>query len=155
MKIIEYKAEYSKEIADLFTEAVHAIDDAIYNKAQKEAWANKVIDYKKWQERLAHTKPFLLLINNQVAGFIELEANGHIDCAYVHPNYQRQGVASSLLKYVIDIAEKNGLTVLTVEASMVAKPFFESVGFKVKKENKVIRNGVILINYSMHKKISG
>jgi len=154
MKIIEYKAEYSKEIADLFTEAVHNIDDAIYNKAQKNAWANKLIDYKAWEERLARTKPFLLLINNQVAGFIELEADGHIDCTYVHPNYQRQGVASSLLKYVIDVAEKTALTTLTVDASMVAKPFFESVGFKVKNENKVMRNGVVLINYLMTKKVN-
>jgi len=154
MKLVEYQSEYSKEIADLFTASVHAIDDAIYNKAQKNAWAPQPIDYKKWEDRLANTKPSLLLINEQVAGFIELEADGHIDCTYAHPNYQRQGVASNLLKYVIDIAEKNGLTTLTVEASMVAKAFFETFGFVVKNENKVIRDGVVLINYSMYKKMS-
>lgn len=149
MKIIEYSAERSNEIADLFTEAVHDIDDAIYNKEQRNAWAPLSVDYQKWKDRLAMKKPFLLLINNQVAGFIELEADGHIDCTYVHPKYQQQGVASSLLKHVINLAEKAGLKQLTVEASVVAKLFFEKFGFIIKNENKVIRSGVTLVNYSM------
>ena len=149
MEIVEYTSERSNEIANLFTKAVHEIDDAIYNKAQKNAWAPQPIDYNKWEKRLARTKPFILLINNQVAGFMELEVDGHIDCAYVHPNYQRQGVASSLLKHVIELAEKTDLKELTVEASIVAKPFFEAFGFVMKNQNKVIRNGVVLINYSM------
>ena len=149
MTIVEYTPEHYKEIANLFTKAVHEIDGAIYNKKQKNAWAPQPIDYNKWEDRLARTKPFILFINNQVAAFIELDADGHIDCAYVLPEYQRQGVASRLLKHVFDVAEKTGLTALTVEASMVAKPFFEAFGFIVKNENKVFRNGAVLINYSM------
>ena len=94
MKIVEYTSECSNDIASLFTEAVHEIDDAIYDKAQKNVWAPKPIDYKKWGDRLARTKPFIMLINNQVAGFIELEADGHIDCTYVSPQFQGRGVAT-------------------------------------------------------------
>lgn len=35
MEIVEYTSERSNEIANLFIKAVHEIDDAIYNKAQK------------------------------------------------------------------------------------------------------------------------
>jgi len=153
MKIVEYTPQYSQQVADLFTDAVHDIHHAIYNKAQKQAWAPQPVDYKKWEERLAHKKPFISLINHQVAGFIEFEADGHIDCAYVHPLYQRQGVASRMLKHVIYLAEKKGLTSLSVEASLVAKPFFDTFGFVVKNENKVIRNNIALINYSMSMRI--
>ena len=152
--IVEYAPEHYKEIADLFTKAVHEIDDAIYNETQKTAWASQPVDYKKWEDRLACTKPFILLINDQVAGFIELEASGHIDCAYVHPQYQRQGVATQLLKYVIALAKDSDLKSLTVDASIVAKSFFDAFGFVVENENKVIRNGVVLINYSMMMKIN-
>lgn len=90
-------------------------------------------------------------IDGVVAGFIELEDNGHIDCAYTHPKYQGLGVMSALYTYVEDIAIQKSLKKLWVEASKVAKPFFETKGFVMTKENNVTRNNVILTNYTMEK----
>lgn len=149
MEIIEYSAKRAEEIADLFYNAVHFIDSSIYCDEQKHAWAPSPIDYDKWKARLAHTKPFLLLIHDQVAGFIELEADGHIDCTYVSAKFQRKGVATKLLKHVIAVAKDQGLTHLYVEASIVAKPFFEKFGFVLEKENRVIRDSIMLVNYTM------
>lgn len=155
MKIVEYTSERSNGIASLFTQAVHEIDDAIYDKAQKNAWAPQPIDYIKWQERLAETKPFIMLINNQVAGFIELEADGHIDCTYVSPQFQGRGVATLLFQHILLMAKQAELKELTVEASKVAKPFFEKMGFVSIKKNKIKRSGVILVNYSMSLNLRG
>jgi putative acetyltransferase len=149
MQIVHYSPDRAKEVASLFTQAVHAIDSSIYDEVEKQAWAPVEIDYSKWKERLAKTKPYLLLNGGEVAGFIELEDNGHIDCTYVLPIYQRQGVATRLLQHVITSAKKSQLSILTVESSIVAKPFFENAGFVVKNQNRVERHGVILINYSM------
>ncbi len=151
MKIIDYSADRAKEIADLFYSSVHAIDSSIYSEEQKKSWAPAPIDYDKWSERLSFKKPFLLLINNQVAGFIELESDGHIDCAYVSPKFQRRGVGTSLLKYIMCIANQLAIEQLYVEASIIARPLFEKFGFSVQHENKVIRNNVILVNYTMNK----
>ena len=73
MKIVEYTSERSNDIASLFTQAVHEIDDAIYDKAQKNVWAPKPIDYKKWEDRLARIKPFIMLINNQEQVLLNLK----------------------------------------------------------------------------------
>ena len=105
MKIVEYSSNRATEIADLFYMSVHAINSAIYSEAQKNAWAPFPIDYIAWKQRLEHKKPYLLIINNQVAGFIELEADGHIDCAYVSPIFQRKGVGTQLLTHVLSIAK--------------------------------------------------
>lgn len=48
-------------------------------------------------------------------------------------------------------AKARDMTGLSVEASIVAKPFFESRGFVVLHENKIKKSGQILINYSMEK----
>lgn len=40
---------------------------------------------------------------------------------------------------------------ITTHASITAKPFFESRGYRVLREQQVTRNGVILINYVMEK----
>ena len=153
MEIIEYSSNRAKEVADLFFMSVHSIDSSIYSQEQKRAWASSPIDYVSWGKRLEEKRPYLLLINNQLAGFIELEADGHIDCTYVSPMFQRKGVATALLEYVIDKAKNLELKLLYVEASIVAKPLFEKIGFLVDKENRVIRNGIVLTNYSMHMKL--
>jgi putative acetyltransferase len=149
MEIIEYLSSKATEVTDLFYESVHAIDSSIYSDEQKHAWARKPVDYEIWENRLEHKKPYLCIINNEVAGFIELESDGHIDCAYVSPRFQRQGVATKLLDHVIIVAKDLGLKQLYVEASIVAKPLFEKKGFLAEKESSVIRHDTALINYSM------
>lgn len=153
MHIIEYSSDRAKEVTDLFYDAVYAIDDCVYSKQQKQTWAEIPIDYEYWNTRLAAKKPSLLIINGDVAGFIELESDGHIDCAYVLPRFQRQGVATALLIHILVLAKKQGLNYLYVEASIDAKAFFETLCFVVEKENKMIRNGIILINYSMYREV--
>jgi len=149
MEIIEYSPNWAKEITHLFYSSVHAIDSSVYSYREKNAWAPKPIDYDKWIHRLANKKPYLLIIKGEVAGFIEFEPNGHIDCTYVLPKYQNIGVATSLLQHIVSLAQELGLKQLYVEASIVAKPLFENFGFIVKSKNEVIRNNVVLINYSM------
>ncbi len=145
-----YDGKQANEIADLFYSAVHHISPEIYNKKQQDAWAPPP-DYEFWKARLEQKQPFVALINNRVAGFIELDADGHIDCAYTHPDFQRQGVASQLYQYLLEQAYEQKLNRLYVEASLVAKPFFEKQGFTTVQQNKVNRNGEILINFSMEK----
>lgn len=122
------------EITDLFHSAVHNIDPASYTCEQKEAWAPTPPDYDFWFSRLNEKKPFLAIVGDRVAGFLELESNGHIDCAYTHPDFQRIGIASKLLDHSVAEAVKMNITRLYVEASLIAKPFFESLGFHASKK---------------------
>lgn len=151
IKIEPYTPGRANEIADLYHASVHAIDENIYTKVEQEAWAPTPPNYEAWMDRLNIKKPFLATIDGVVAGFIELEGNGHIDCAYTHPKYQGLGVMSALYTYVEDIAIQKSLKRLWVEASKVAKPFFEARGFATVRENKVMRNNVILTNCTMEK----
>ncbi|MDX2369552.1 MAG: GNAT family N-acetyltransferase [Colwellia sp.] len=149
MDVIEYSSNKVKEIADLFYESVHAIDSSIYSEKQKNVWAPMPIDYVKWENRLENKKPYVAVIKGEIVGFIELESDGHIDCAYVSPKFQRIGVATTLLDHVMFVAKGLGLNQLYVEASIVAKPFFEKSGFLVENENRVIKHNTVLVNYTM------
>lgn len=151
--IEKYSEQYSKEIADLFYQSVHAIDSSVYTVEQKAAWAPTPIDYAFWSARLEAKKPFVAIVNNQVAGFIELDADGHIDCTYTHPDFQGMGVASKLYEHLLAEAIKRNLQRLYVEASIIAKPFFEHRGFAVFRGNAVQRHGESLVNFSMEKSL--
>lgn len=151
MDIQNYSADKAREIAELFHQSVHAIAPWIYSPEQKEAWASSPVDYERWAERLKRKQPLLALIDGRVAGFMELDADGHIDCAYTHPDFQRRGVASALYAQLLAQARARNLTRLHVEASLVARPFFERRGFTVLRKNEVQRQGVILVNFLMEK----
>lgn len=46
-----------------------------------------------------------------------------------------------------------GVEQFYVEVSIIARPLFEKFGFSVQHENKVIRNNVTLVNYTMNKRL--
>lgn len=151
IKIEPYTQGRANEIADLYHASVHAIDEDIYTKPEQEAWAPTPPNYEAWVNRLNIKKPFLAVADEKVLGFIELEDDGHIDCAYTHPQYQKIGIMSALYAHIEHIAKQKSLKRLWVEASKVARPFFEAKGFATMQENKVMRNNVILTNYTMEK----
>ena len=137
----------------VFERAIYSIDDDIYSLAQKKAWAPLPLAKDFWQARLARTKPYVAICNDHIAGFIEL-CHDYIDCFYVDPQFQRQGVAKSLYMAVESVAKSQKLSLLTVDASRLAKPFFERHGFYVIKENQQIRQEEKLINWTMQKMLS-
>lgn len=149
--IAPYTDENATEITDLHHASVHAIDPTIYSLEQQEAWAHSPPNYPYWVKRLALKKPFMAMVEEKIVGFIELEENGHIDCAYTHPKYQKRGVMRKLYKHIKSIANKKKMQRLYVEASIVAKPFFEKRGFKTLQRNEIKKNGRMIVNYSMEK----
>lgn len=153
MNIQNYTADKAREIADLFHRSVHDIDPSIYTLEQQEAWAPTPPDYSRWAERLSLKRPFIALVDNRIAGFIELDVDGHIDCTYTHPYFKGQRVAAALYKHLEAEAKKRKLNRLYVEASTIARPFFERHGFSLIRDNNVKRNGVTFINHSMEKYI--
>ena len=146
-----YTDENATEITDLHHASVHAIDPLIYSLEQQEAWAHTPPNYPYWVKRLSLKKPFIAMVEEKIVGFIELEENGHIDCAYTHPTYQKCGVMSELFAYAQNLAEQKGIKRLYLEASIVAKPFFEKRGFKTLHRNEIKRNGQMIVNFSMEK----
>ncbi|PIE48167.1 MAG: histone acetyltransferase [Gammaproteobacteria bacterium] len=154
MVITSYSEKWAQAIADLFHQSVHAIDSNVYTAEQKEAWAPTPPDYKFWSRRLNNKKPFVAIMNERVAGFIELEPDGHIDCVYTHPDFQSHGVASALYEYLLMKAKCNGMQRLYVEASIIAKAFFVKRGFSVVKKNEIKCKGITLVNFTMEKNLS-
>jgi putative acetyltransferase len=153
MDIRDYKSSDAKEITDLFHNTVHAISTTIYSKEALEAWSPSPPDYKMWAQRLSIKLPYVAIKDEVIIGYVELEKDGHIDCLYVHKDYQGQGVASELFNYLMKKAMEQNMRCLYVEASLLALPLFRKKGFEVIKLNEIERCGVKLVNYSMTLKL--
>ena len=152
--MIAYYTGAFKDIADLFTESVHALTGDFYDASQRDAWAPNPPDYDAWQFRCELKRPFLFLRDGVITGFLELDTDGHIDCLYVRPGSERTGVGTSLVRHAEIVARGNGLGKLYVEASHGARGLFEACGFSVVRENHVERRGVGLSNWIMEKTLS-
>jgi putative acetyltransferase len=116
-----------------------------------EAWAPSPPDYAHWRTRLLAKKPYIADSEEGILGFIELEADGHIDCFYVHRDHQRKGVGQRFYSHLLEQTEIRGIGDLYVEASKIARHFFERAGFEFVRTNHIERGSETLINYSMRR----
>ena len=146
-----FRDEDAAATAQIFFDAVRDGAQAHYDEAQRQAWAPHVPETAEWLNRL---KPQMVLVAEQkdrVVGFMTLTADGCIDLAYVAPDQIGQGVAKQLYDAVLAEAVGRGLPSLHVEASRLARGFFERQGWSVVRPQTVLRGGVDVPNFVMRK----
>jgi len=153
IRIRPYEARDATAVTDIFYDAIHTVATQYYSPAQVQAWAPLPKDYAMWRERLRLKPPLVALIDARIVGFTTLEADGHIDWTYTHPDHQRRGVSSALYAELQSRARQQGIIRLYVEASYLARPFFAKQGFATLRRNEVPRNGETLTNWSMEKRL--
>jgi putative acetyltransferase len=153
MNVRKYEIADTQQIVQLFYDTVHQVNIRDYTKAQVDAWAPADINMEIWMKSLSSKLTFVAEDGGIIAGFGELETNGHIDCFYCHKDFQRQGVGTQILEHIESKAKDLGIKKIFTEASITAKPFFESQKFIVIKNQEVERRGEKLINFVMEKNI--
>ncbi|ACA57057.1 GNAT family N-acetyltransferase [Clostridium botulinum] len=151
MNIRIYQSEDCREIVELFYNTVHSINSRDYNSAQLDVWAPKEIDIVSWDKSLSQHYSIVVEENGVTIGFGDLDATGYFDRLYVHKDYQGIGVATTIANELERYAQENHISVVTTNASITAKPFFEKRGYEVIKEQFVERNGQFLKNFIMKK----
>jgi putative acetyltransferase len=146
-----FEAQDAEQIAQLFHETVREVNVRNYSSNQVRAWAPDDIHFRNWIEVCSNRFTYVADDQGMIAGFGELEPNGHIDCFYCHKNYQRCGVGRQIYRAIEAKAVELSLSRLFTEASITAKLFFQRMGFSVVKEQEVTRRGETFINYVMEK----
>jgi putative acetyltransferase len=94
---------------------------------------------------------FVAEVDGRAEAFIDLQEDGHIDMMFCAPEHAGQGLAAQLFSSLEQEARRRGLPRLHVEASEMAKPFFERRGFALVRRNDFMLEGVPIHNYHMEK----
>lgn len=96
------------------------------------------------------TNTFLGLVKNEViVGAIEIDPSGnsiHIQSLVVHPDYFRQGIAESLVKYVLNSFDSMIFTVETGLKNIPAIQLYFKMGFKEIKQYRT-KEGIMKIRF--------
>jgi putative acetyltransferase len=152
--LVDYNENMLAEMMQLFYDTVHEVCARDYNEKQLERWAPHEPDVIIWKQRLNNNLCKVAFINEVLVGFAELTEDAHVDTLYVHKDFQRQGIARELYNELLHLAINHQMEQLTTEASITAKPFFESRGFTVTNVKTKLYNGKEFINYEMQKQLS-
>ncbi len=146
--IRRYEPADCKALAELFCETVHAVNAKDYTKEQLDAWTAGSADLERWGRTLAEHDTVVAVEKDRIVGFADMAEGGCFDRLYVHKDYQNRGIATALCD---ELEQKVAGDNITVHASITAKPFFLSRGYRVVKEQQVIRQGISLTNFVMEK----
>ncbi|HIZ83745.1 MAG TPA: GNAT family N-acetyltransferase [Firmicutes bacterium] len=151
MDIRRYKPEDLEEIGQLFYDTILSVNGRDYTEEQVKAWAARRESLVKDARRFLDSYTLVAVEGERIVGYGNMEEGGHLDCLYVHKDFQRQGVAAALCDRLESYAFDRGAGKITVDASVTALPFFLHRGYKIIREQHPIRAGVKLLNYHMEK----
>jgi len=141
----------AKRCAEIFRSSIEELAADDYDEEQRKAWAARADDEKAFGAKLAGELTLLALVDGAVAGFASLKGADEIDMLFVDPEFTRQGVGRTLVDALTKLAQARGAKRLTTEASDVAKPLFERLGFTAQKRNLVRKGEQWLANTTMAK----
>ena len=153
MAVRPYRRSDLEQVMSVYHDAVHVLAGPFYTPKQLVAWAPMNTDPTRWQERLSRSQTFVMDAEGVIAGFASYEMTGHLDLLFTHPSFARKGVARQLCSSVERCLSDAGVRRMYTEASLPARPFFESQGFRVLEEETVECRGVQLRRSRMEKEI--
>ena len=148
MELRRYRASDCDKMAELFYQTVHCVNAGDYTKEQLDAWASGTVDLEEWNRSFLRHHTIVAESGNEIVGFGDIDDTGYLDRLYVHKDHQEKGIASAICGKLEEIA---GGKKISVHASITARPLFEHRGYRVIREQMVLRKGIPLTNFVMEK----
>ena len=141
-------------LQELYQHTVLTVNRKDYTAEEVADWASCGDDTSHWGE-LFEEQHYVVAENEEgvIVGFGSVNDDGYMHTLFVHKDFQHQGIATSLYKYLEAYARERGAKRLTSEFSITEKPFFEKQGFQVDEEQKRKANQMCLTNYKMSKQL--
>lgn len=149
-----YQPDDALELLALFRDTIRRVNAHDYSPNQINAWASGDINPVAWTGEFVGRFVVVAEEAGRPIGFAELEPDGHIDRVYVSADHQRLGIGQQLLAAILTEARRIGLPRLFLEASITARPFFETQGFTVLTPQTVTCRGADFVNYRMEQILS-
>jgi len=129
------RPEDARSFIEVRNAAVRGIAAKDYPPAVIDAWAQSPITTATIENFLANPDKETRLVaevNSEISGIGSLVIdNNELRACYVRPNAARKGVGSAILREIERIALENGATILQMDSSVTAEPFYKAMGYEV------------------------
>lgn len=156
VEVRPYRSEDAEDTLALFVASITETASTNYSPDQISAWARpEQRNVSEWDRAMRGRDSVVAVVDEAIAGFSDVSADGYIDMMFVSPRFSRQGVARTLLTQLEQRAAHGGARRLSADVSITARSFFERHGFTVEKEQRAVTAGVQMTNFHMTKVLDG
>ncbi|NVK29364.1 MAG: GNAT family N-acetyltransferase [Gammaproteobacteria bacterium] len=151
LHIRRYHSKDCAEIMQLIQAAVAKLARAHYSQHQIAAWNRWPESEAQLRLSLAAGEVWVAIKADRVAGVCQRAPQDYIQLLYVHPEFARQGIGSTLLQQAIKSGEQSGVVRFATHASRTSRRLFEQHGFEVLHSELVNRYDGYLERFAMLK----
>ena len=153
MKLRADRAGDAARLEEIFRAAILQLGSRDYSAAQVAVWSGARVTAERLHEMYSDGRATFIAVGeaDTPIAFSDLEADGHVDMLYCHPDHAGRGVASALLAAIEAAARQSGITRLHTEASETARPVFARAGYADVLRRPLEIDGVALHNWKMEK----
>lgn len=114
---------------ELHDRAVMKLCQDDYTTEELMGWVNKST-LEKYLWRLETQRIFIAELDGKMLGFVRWYPKTDELCSIcVDPEFARQGIATTLMKFAYIDAREHGVTELWLDASLTAVPFYQALGW--------------------------
>lgn len=155
MRIRLYRTADTEQLARIYREAALRTGAQTYSSAEVAVWAALADDVQGFGRQLAQGITLVAETGSgEAAAFGQLEPADRIALLYTAPGFGRESYATGIYRLLEARAREAGVTVLRVEASRVARDFFEKQGFELVEREHVEHRGATLERLRMSKPLT-
>jgi putative acetyltransferase len=138
-------ADEGRIYLEIVNSAIRGLAVSHYPPDAIDGWAVPVND-DTVQDLMLNTEREIRLIAELEGQAIGIGAlileRSELRACYVSPPFTRRGYGSALVREIKRLARENGLTSLSLAASLNAEPFYRAHGYEVRgRSDVVLRNG--------------
>ncbi len=103
-----------------------------HTERMRKAIEDRLKDLSIYEQRLM----LVALIDNKVVGMLETYGTNRISLLFVDSEYQRKGIATSMIRRIESELKNSGYDSIVLNSSPYGLPFYLNFGFKVVEEEK-------------------
>jgi putative acetyltransferase len=136
LKIRRAVQEDCHSIGNVHAAAVRGIRTTLYTPAEIQAWAVPR-DPSSYEESIRSKEFFVAEDGGAIVGFGVLNQEiAEVEAVYVTPGAGRRGIGLEVLRKLEERASALGLSMLRLNASLNAVPFYEKAGYVAQERSK-------------------
>jgi len=153
VKLRAYRAGDAARLEEIFRAAIRQLGSRNYTAEQVAVWSGARVTAERLHDMYSDGRATFIAVDetDTAIAFSDLEADGHVDMLYCHPDHAGRGIASALLAAIESAARQAGMTRLHTEASETARPVFARAGYADVLRRPLEIDGVALHNWKMEK----
>ena len=151
MKLKQITKKDQLMLKEVYFDSVSSLDENIYSKEHKFAWASQAWDNSEFQKSLLDGLGLKLICNDKIIGFATRYPENRLSLLYVRGNFKRKGFGSMILNSIEKEALKSGINKLNTDASLISYKLLLKRNWQIDHKEKVNIKGLIFERYKMFK----